>query len=290
MTDDNRTFAATAERWLAHQQRMVEGRRITASTLDGNRKSVRVLAREIGDKPIAAFTRIDADNYAAARTAAGLRGATVNRELKALRSILMFASEIGLLDQDPPRVRPVPTASTEAELPDTAAIRAVVDRMPRQHRNPLLFSAMTGLSWHEVCRLRWCDIDWWRKLINVGRRDSFTVKTAARIRSIPMTKEIESILRSQQATVDAHGDQPVFPAAAATRQALLRERRHDEPEVSPSMMRKLFAATLAARNVPEAQLQRLLGHAPGSKVTRKHYVRSQAAMLAAAMALGGRVL
>lgn len=293
----SRAFHNVASLWHLHQESMVKAGRISAPTLRSYAKALRPLVDHFGAADVSALTTIQTDNYAAWRRTHGAGGrtvksSTINHELQVLRSILTYASDAGLLSADPPRVRSMPNPTIEEDLPDTAVIAAIVDRLPPHHAMALRFSALTGLSWHEVQRLQWRDIDPWRKLINVGRRSTFITKTAARIRSVPITKEVATLLRrvqgAQRGTVA--GEAPVFPAAGGTAKALLRDRRHGEPEVTPAMMRKLFSATLAAKRVPEAQLQRLLGHAPGSKVTRKHYIRSQAAMLAEAMEIGGKVL
>jgi hypothetical protein len=52
--------------------------------------------------------------------------------------------------------------------------------------------------------------------------------------------------------------------------------------VTPKLMRQWFASQVAG-DAPEHVLQRLLGHSPGSKITRKHYVRSQDEALAQAV-------
>jgi integrase len=75
----------------------------------------------------------------------------------------------------------------------------------------------------------------------------------------------------------------VFPAVAAMQKAIrrttadvplgLNPARLEAANISPKLMRKWFASKVAA-DQPEHVLQRLLGHAPGSPITRRHYVRS----------------
>jgi integrase len=77
-------------------------------------------------------------------------------------------------------------------------------------------------------------------------------------------------------------DQRVFPTVEAMQKAMERLRNAPPdgvtvPEgfdrITPKTMRKWFSSVVASAD-PEQALQRLLGHSPGSRVTRKHYIRS----------------
>ena len=53
--------------------------------------------------------------------------------------------------------------------------------------------------------------------------------------------------------------------------------------ITSKLMRKWFASNVAGEQ-PEHVPQRLLGHAPGSPITRKHYIRSTDDQLTGAVA------
>jgi integrase len=293
----SRSFTEVTKAWLDHQDRMARTGRIVPATAKVYKKIVKTLAGYFGDRDVRSIHTSDADNYGAWRRAPREDGsqvavATVNLEYRVLRAILSFASSEGYLDDDPPRVRSLPEPAVETDLPPIAAICAIIDRQPEYHADALRFSAMTGLSWHELERLQWRDIDTRRRLIQIGRRPDFAVKTPARARTIPMSKDAALVIarvRARAKPRPAETDQ-VFPYAGATMRSLSRLRQHGDPIVTCATMRKVFAATMASKSVPEPHLQRLLGHAPGSSVTRRHYVRATGEMLAEAVAAGGRVL
>ena len=73
-----------------------------------------------------------------------------------------------------------------------------------------------------------------------------------------------------------------FPSRESTEKAIqrMRKRHPDAPagveRITPKMMRQWFASKISG-DVAENVLQALLGHAPGSSVTRRHYVRSNEA-------------
>jgi integrase len=73
-----------------------------------------------------------------------------------------------------------------------------------------------------------------------------------------------------------------FPSRDSTEKAIqrMKQRFPDAPadveRITPKMMRQWFASKICG-DVAENVLQALLGHAPGSKVTRMHYVRSNEA-------------
>ncbi len=67
----------------------------------------------------------------------------------------------------------------------------------------------------------------------------------------------------------------MFPKAHLTTQAIAHYRGAKEPYVTPKTMRRLFASRAAELDIAESTLQQILGHAPGSRMTREHYIRVQ---------------
>jgi integrase len=201
------------------------------------------------------------------RRKAGIAPSTINAELIVLKAILNHAVEVGHLEEAP-RFKRLQAPIVEKDLPDPELVKEFVATLPNQHRLPLLFSLLTGASWHEVERLGWKDVDFRPGVIRIGHT---TPKTQARKRELPMSKAARAILHEAHDATGGVG--PVFPKAGSTRAYMNTHRRKKYGAISPAVMRKVFAS-MAANEVPEHILQRLLGHAPGSPVTRRHYVRS----------------
>ena len=80
-----------------------------------------------------------------------------------------------------------------------------------------------------------------------------------------------------------HGSDPTKPltsikrvlATASEQAAILREGR--PLRVTPQLLRKAFATWQAQAGTAPKTLQRLLGHAPGSRVTDRYYVQEDEA-------------
>ena len=269
-------FRDVAERFNRHNAKLVKGRQLAASTADKYTRTANIICRYLGDTPVAEINRVVGQEYAADRVGDGIAASTVNYELQVLRAILSFASELGHI-KEPPTIKRMRNPKPEPDLPDMGKVRAYLDRLPDQHREPLLFSMITGVSWYEVERLEWQDVNFKRGTIGIGQRPDFGVKTEHRARVLSMSKPVRQLLK------DAGPSAPterVFPYAKSTRRYLDR----DNAGFTPNLMRKAFASAAADMALPENHLQRLLGHAPGSVVTRKHYVRSNRSALDAGAA------
>jgi integrase len=261
------TFAHAYNDWLFHSGKLVAEGAKAASTQRNQARIGNLLVRDFGPTPVEDIRRPLVELYVARRRSAGISPTTINAELIVLKAILNHAVEIGHLEEAP-RIKRLQAPIVEKDLPDPELVKEFVSTLPPQHRLPLLFSMLTGASWHEVERLGWKDVDFRPGVIRIGHT---TPKTQARKRELPMSKAARAILHEAHDATGGVG--PVFPKAGSTRAYVNSHRTRKYGAISPAVMRKVFAS-MAANEVPEHILQRLLGHAPGSPVTRRHYVRS----------------
>lgn len=281
------TFAQVSADWLAHKKNLAEHGRLAQSTVRSYKKIIATLDETFGAKDIERVHKKDIETFLAKRHK-GRAASTVNLELTILRAILSFAYEEGHIAAVP-RVKPVDDPDVEEpELPEISRVLKFIERMPDRVRLPLKFSMLTGCSWHEVERLEKRDLDFARKRIRIGYRDDFGIKTAYRKRELPMTPQVAAVLR-EALPRGAPPETRVFPGAHGGRQVVWRNRRPKDSDLSPAVMRKVFAS-IAANEVPEHVLQRLLGHAPGSRITRKHYLRSRRSEMERAMSTVAEVV
>jgi integrase len=225
--------------------------------------------------------------YIADRVEAGLAPSTINAHLRVLRTLLNFAQDAGYITEVP-RLRSVRERIKNDTLPDPKTVEAFLKTLDQRHADALRFSQWTGLSWHEVERIEWQDIttNGTTTSLEIGERFDFTTKTEQRRRTLPLSMIARNLLKEigRGSPTDK-----IFPAAKGTRDHMNRMRTHKFGGITPATMRKMFASAVA-RTAPEVVLQKLLGHAPGSTVTRKHYVRDIEGDLYAAMASAGKVL
>jgi integrase len=266
----NCPFSELADEWQRYSEGLVMLAQKRPGTHKNQMKVLRTLREKWDGTRLSEITRPAIKIFAGERAATGLKSTTVNAELRVLSAILHYAEEQGYIPEAP-RIPYLSEPMEEKDLPDPALVQEFVNTLPSYHRLPLLMSLYTGMSWHEVCRLRWKDIG--PVSIKIGF-DGMQVKTGNRRRELPITPVVRQILNELRAQYPLRSlNDAVFPSAYATRQYLARNRTHKHGAISPSTMRKVFASMVAEAS-PEHVLQKLLGHAPGSRVTRKHYVRS----------------
>ncbi len=225
---------------------------------------------------------------------------TVRGELNVLRQVLNWCVDEQMLAVRP-KMPTLTVPSTEAALPSDEDYAWFLRTMGQKHSDALQFMLLTGLSPHELERLQARDATFTAAPergpnvvtgeVLIGMRDDFAVKQASRRRPVPMNPAATMIWLRW--TIGAKADAHPFPGVDAMQKAMRRHAiaRPDAPAaadgLTPKMMRKWFASKVADEH-SEAVLQRLLGHAPGSPITRKHYVRSNQDQLA--RAVGGLTL
>lgn len=209
---------------------------------------------------------------------------TVRGELNVLRQVLNWCVDEQLLVTKP-RLPTVSVSTDEQALPSDAAFLWVLANVPENHARALEFMMLTGLSPHELERVRVCDVPTGNQL-RIGMRPDFPVKQASRRRAIPLNDRARQIWFIAAAGMIL--DQHPFPTVGTMQKAI--RRAVDAPAtfadlhlmpclpiglagITPKLMRKWFASKVAGDH-PEHVLQRLMGHAPGSPITRRHYVRS----------------
>jgi integrase len=263
-------FSELADEWRKYSDGLVMLGMKRPGTHKNQSRVLRMLCEEWGATKLSEITKPAVKTFAGKRLAKGLKPTTVNAELRVLSAVLHYAEEQGYIPAAP-RVPYLSEPVEEQDLPDPALVQEFVSSLPTFHKLPLLMSLYTGMSWHEVCRLRWCDVGPFSFRIGFN---GMQTKTGNRKRELPITTSVREVLTEARKSRTTHlPDELAFPSAGATRQYLVRQRTRKYGAISPSVMRKVFAS-MVAETSPEHVLQKLLGHAPGSRITRKHYVRS----------------
>lgn len=264
------------DRWTAYRAQCSNLGLVAPSTYENQRAIAGVIIAALGGYELADIRKSDIDLWVGERLQTHAP-VTVRGELNVLRQILNWCVDEQHLGARP-RLPTVQVPATEAALPSDAAFVWSLKSVPDNHRAALELMMQTGLSPHEAERLQVRDAAPDNSRMGIGLRPDFKVKTPSRRRWVPLNSRAQKLWRAITA-----GKRPLdnaLPSSCAMQKALARARTTDPAappdarRVTPKLMRQWFASQIAG-DAPEHVLQRLLGHSPGSKITRKHYVRSQ---------------
>jgi integrase len=247
----------------------------------------------LGGHRLDEITTRDIDAYVADSLELGLKASTINRHLGVLSSLLRCAVEWRQLSA-PPKFRWLKTVPTEFDWLRPAEADRLLVSVAHEPKWLAMFTLAlrTGLRRGELFALRWCDIDFDRKMVDVHRslyRRRVTTTKNHRRRSVPLTTDTLDALHHWR---PAHGTGPVFPGSdggyepgpgranrmlhrALDAVGIRRIRVHD--------LRHSFASHLVLRGVPLRVIQRLLGHHSITQTERYAHVADESLTAAIAM-------
>ncbi len=279
-------------------------------------RNIAVLEAEFGDlyrKPLADVNAWTVEKYKAARLRAGIKPATVNRDVGRLRGALSKAVEWGLLQEHP--LRSVKRAKGEDNSrvryltpAEEKALRKALDAREAQFRErresgngwredrgiaPLpaikgyadhlmpmvLLSLNTGMRRGELIALEWADVNLPGKMLTVRAENAKSGKA----RHLPLNAEALAVLKRWRTQRKDDGRVFGLLDAKTAWRALLADagitgfRWHD--------LRHDFASKLVMRGVPLNTVRELLGHA--SLATTLRYAHLAPSHLADAVAMLG---
>jgi integrase len=188
---------------------------------------------------------------------------TINRDLEALRHILFWAADEGLLLSNPlARMRMVPERKKPRLVLPLADEKKLIEHAAPHLRKIITAALDTGMRRGELLNQRWEHIDWNRTLISVTRS-----KTAGgEGREIPMTKRLELLLgesRKDSGIVFTFEKNPIVAIKTAWKAAIRRAkirycRFHD--------LRHTFNTRLMEAGVMQEVRKALMGHSSGEEI------------------------
>jgi integrase len=268
------TFEEASAEWLRYI-REDRGRR-GSTVRDYERVLRNLLLPVFGTVPIDAITARDIDRFRAALVAERrLAARTINRYLAQLHSIFRRAQRVyGLAGNTAAGAERQPMRrSGEFDVLTVDEIGALV-RAARSELDAGIFltAAFAGLRLGELRGLRWCDVEFSKRLIHVRR--SFVMGEAGlpksgRVRSVPMVDDVADALtllsRRERFTGD---DDHVFagPLGGPFEDSALRRRFYDALDraylkrVRFHDLRHSFG-TLAVQVFPLSDVKAFMGHA-----------------------------
>ena len=275
------TLQPAFQQYHAQQISRAETRKKRYSSIETDAYRAKALFRFLGDLDLGAITENRVNAYQRHRLKQGIKPVTINDETAFLTRVLAWANKNGYR-VNLSEIEQIPVRPVHPDIPTPQEVVRIIDALPDRLRPVITFLAETGCRIGEALNLTWDCVDLDQGIAHIRSKDGWTPKTMQSERPIFLSDGLLTIMSQLPA-----GGSYVFPGAApdkpiwnlrrswnrAVRKAGIK--RNGEPATfPPKSLRKALATWQSARGIDESVLQRHLGHAPGSRITRQHYVQA----------------
>jgi integrase len=270
------TFIEAATKYL---------KEVDKKSLDRDAVTLKAAVPIIGDLPLEQIHMGTLTPFIKARQQAGLKNATINRDLAIVRRVLTLAARLWRNElghswlTEPPLIQPLKSDLRKPYPIDEDEEQRLLHELPEHLKAMVMFALNTGLRERELTQLKWSEEN--RKLgifILPGDR----VKNSED-RIVPLNRVAKSIIDAQRGKHDEyvftyHGEPVQRINGHAWRKARIRAnlelcRVHD--------LRHTFGRRLRAAGVSFENRQDLLGH-KSNRIT-DHYCKAELDELKAAV-------
>jgi len=225
-------------------------------------------------------TRIEA--FKRSRREAGVKGATLNRDLQFLAQVLKQAErerylgrspfDLGKFFQNESKERRKPHILTWEEQEKLLSVA------PPRIRVLTVLGVETGMRTGEMFGLRWQDIDFLQDTLQVVKS-----KTPSGIRTVPISAFCKSELRRWRNLIGPEHSEWVFPSFSNKRHKLQGGRKAWASTLKKAgicffpiyYLRHAFASRMTAAGVSPITIAQMLGHASTQTVPRYSVVLDQ---------------
>lgn len=274
------------QNWCEDEMVKVRAGKKKASSLETNLNQLEPIAAYLSNLDLKNLTARHLQDYQGHRRKCGMQPESINSELGTFVQVLKWAVEHGWLPKVVTTTRmPVPPKRTDV-LSKEEYMR-LMEELPARLRPLIQFLAETGCRWGEAAQMRWVDVDLNGGEAEVTHRNDWSPKTAYSVRTLHLSPGLIASLNAHRSGSEfvftgRDGVSAVTTARRAFSSAVKRANivRGERPaRITIKSLRASFATWAAEEGTRERVMQDLLGHAPGSRVTRRHYeqVRSGAA-------------
>ena len=276
-------LSEAASSWCEYEEARIASGEKSASTLEADIHRLKAILGFMGNVDIGQIDRKRIEEYKAHRLRSGRKHRTINSDLGTLRSILKWACEEGYL-LGVPTVKQYRIPTKEVDLPTLGEVVRVIEALPEMVCTFVQLIVETGCRKSEARFLIWKHVDLKHGVVRIAPVEGYwTPKNDYSIRDIPIgLKLVESISKLPRRGMF------VFPGRRDPKKPIDNCRkslatavknagvlRNGEPmKIGLHLLRKVYATQLAMRGVDESVLQRLIGHATGSRITRQIYVQA----------------
>jgi integrase len=279
------TFSEYAETW----KKTLTGEK---STLLGYRSQMQTFwIPELGDKPLPEVKHSDIATAVAKKAAAGATAKTTNNLLIPIRALFAAAEADGLVETNP--ATKVHNRRHQKEPPDPfmrGEMERILAHMEEHYHSAVVnyfeFAFMTGMRSSELIALRWGDVDWNNRTIQVRRalvrHQTKGTKTHS-VRDVDLNDLAHAaLIRQKQHTFMRGPNEPIFSCPEG--KPWLSERRLREQFFQPTLKacgirqrkayntRHTYATVALMSSINPAYIARQLGHTTPAMLF-KHYAK-----------------
>jgi integrase len=276
------SFSEAEEQWLVEQERRVEARKKCSSSLERDKWNLEAAKAFFGNIALDQITSESLEKFQVWRLKKGRKPDTVNSDTQMVCKLLRWAYRRQLLDRVP-IVDPVPSdAGRNLLVPTREEVVRIIDALPKYNRLVVRFIAETGSRSGEVFSLKWENLDLENRIAHYRRTEEWSPKTRHSERAVAFSEATQAELMKLPIKTGFVFASPKAPGKRRdnVRKSLLTAvnkanvmRNGKRLRVTLHTLRKCYATWGATEErMPHRQLQDQLGHAPGSKMTLKHYV------------------
>lgn len=228
-------------------------------------KSLRFFAESIGDIRLTEVSRRMVDAHTARRLQQ-VSATTVHLELRSLRAAFYTALKWELIEKNPFSKVALPRIDEKAPVFLTREEFArLLEHIPHPwFRALVVIAVLTGLRRSELANLRWSDVDFERRLLQVQTVASYRTKTGKR-RIVPLNNLADQVLRAlsneaKGSFVFSETGERMNPQWMSILYARYARRSGLGDKTRFHGLRHSFATWLVQDGVSIYHVQRLLGH------------------------------
>jgi len=280
-TECRMAFKELTRQWLDGQRVRVSLGKKKQISLDTDCNRLKQVLPRIGGQYLDGIDTELLEWYQGARLGDGVSPDTVNSDMRLIRKVINWGMRRKIPCFMPP-IEPLPTLKREMYIPTMAEMQKVLANVCTKTRPVVRFILETGCRAGEAYNLKWEHLNLPALEVSIRAGDTWTPKTKHSIRTIPISEELAEELSTLPNISDYvfPGRNPKTPlnhvrkglAAAVKKAGIMHKGK--PVKLCVHDLRKINASWRAMAGVPERVLQDLLGHAPGTPVTAKHYVFS----------------
>jgi integrase len=260
--------------WLGAQVRRAEAGKKRRSSIETNIAQLSAIRRFLPPGlALADVTEARLERYQAHRRALGRQPETINSEVRTFLQVQAWAVRQGLLTSVT-QIDPVPEPFKEKEILEIAEYLRLLAALPERLRPVVQILAETGCRRGEALNMLWKDVDFDAGIASIRIRSEWTPKTSHSVRPLHLSPALMETLAAlpRNSAYVFPGIDPSKPVTSFRRAFATAVRTAGiTKKVTPKTLRASYTTWQAERGAAEAVVQRLLGHAPGSRVTRRHY-------------------
>lgn len=272
------TFEQLTSEWLAKQEVCVTLGKKKQSSLNTDLNRLKKVLPRLGSEFLDGFDTDLLEWYQVERLSDRVAPDTVNSDMRLIRKIINWGKRSNK-GCSMPEIEGIPGNDKKPYIPTRDEMAVVLANACERSRIVIRFILETGCRAGEAYHLKWQHFNFDKLQVSICAEENWTPKTKHSVRTIPigsaLSEEIAKLPRVSCYVFSGRApDRPLTSVRKALATAVKRAglTHMGEPvHLTVHDLRKIYASWQAMAGVPERVLQDLLGHAPGTSVTNKHY-------------------